>query len=306
MKEKLAPICLFTYNRLWHTQQTIAALLENDLASKSELIIFSDGAKTIQDQIKVDEVRRFIHSIKGFKTVSIIESPVNRGLADSIIYGVSTIVKKYGRIIVLEDDLVTFPFFLRYMNEALNMYENEENVASIHAYVYPIHNLPDTFFLKGADCWGWATWARAWEIFEPNGTKILKQIEQRKLEREVDFNNSTNYIKMLKGQIKGKNDSWAIRWHLSAFLKDKFTLYPGKSFIQNIGCDYSGQHSKATTIFDSIMCEKYEGLNKIQIKDNAEAYKKYELYYNENKKSIFIKGFRHFLNISRKHLLKTK
>ncbi|EKD32407.1 MAG: Sugar transferase [uncultured bacterium] len=302
----LAPICLFVYNRLWHTKQTIDALKNNHLASDSELFIFSDGAKNKETIAAVSNVRSYIQTINGFKKVHIILRETNLGLANNIVSGVSEIVNLYKQVIVLEDDLVSSPFFLKYMNDALDLYKYDESVASIHGYVYPINYLPETFFLKGADCWGWATWDRAWADFEPNGRTILNEINERKLKREIDFNNSNSYVKMLKDQIKGKNDSWAIRWHLSAFLKDKLTLYPGKSFVKNIGCDNSGQHSKATTIFDPIMCEKYIGLKKIPIIDNADAYKKYELYYNENKKSIFIKGFRHFLNISRKHLLKTK
>lgn len=300
-----SPISLFVYNRLWHTKQTVDSLMNNDLASESELIIFSDGAKNPQDQFKVDEVRRYIHSIKGFKTVSIIESSINKGLASSIIKGVTDILNKYGRIIVLEDDLITSPFFLRYMNEALNAYENDKRVASIHAYVYPITELPETFFLRGADCWGWATWTRSWETFESDGRKLLKQINKRGLEREIDYNNSAKYIKMLKSQIKGKNDSWAIRWHLSVFLDDKLTLYPGKSFIKNIGCDYSGQHSVATTVFDPIMCDKYSELKKISIIENRDAWKHFETYYIKTKKNVLIKGFNYFLHMIKKHIIKS-
>lgn len=296
MNNLIAPICLFVYNRPWHTKQTVEALLKNDLASETDLIIFSDGAKTNKDMLIVDEVRAFINTIKGFKSISINNSNSNKGLAKSIILGVTKVISEYGKIIVLEDDIVTSPYFLRYMNEGLNIYENNEDIASIHGYVYPIADLPETFFLRGADCWGWATWTQSWSIFEPNGTEILKKVKEQKLETEIDFNNSTKYIKMLKDQIKGKNDSWAIRWHLSAFLNNKLALYPGKSFVNNIGNDYSGQHSRATNIFDSIMCESYTGLKKIQAVENLDAKTKFEDYFIKSRTSFFMKVFNHLLN----------
>lgn len=305
MKNRFAPVCLFVYNRPWHTKQTVEALLQNELVSETDLIIFSDGAKTEKDTPSVEEVRSFIDDIQGFNSVTIYKSKSNQGLAKSIIGGVNFILEKHDKVIVLEDDMLTSPYFLRYMNDALNVYRNEDMVASIHAYVYPIQGLPNTFFLRGADCWGWATWARSWKIFEPDGSKLLKQIKQRGLEREINYNNSTKYVKMLKDQIKGKNDSWAIRWHLSVFLNDKLTLYSGKSFIRNIGCDYSGQHSIATNIFDPIMCENYIELEKIPIIESLDARKLFEIYYHKTRKSILTKGLNHFFHISKKYLLKT-
>jgi len=174
-----APIALFVYNRPWHTQKTIEALKKNELADSSELIIFSDGPRNEQAKDKVLEVRNFIKTIIGFKNVKIIEREKNFGLANSIIAGVTEIINEYGKIIVLEDDLVTSPFFLMYMNNALNVYENDDMVASIHAYVYPIKDsLPETFFIRGVDCQGWGTWKRGWKIFEPDGQKLLSEIKK--------------------------------------------------------------------------------------------------------------------------------
>ena len=300
---ELSPICLFVYNRLWHTMQTIEALKNNNLASKSELFIFSDGAKNNEAIPAVSEVRSYIQTITGFKKVKIILRETNLGLANNIISGVSEIVNLYKQVIVLEDDLVTSPFFLKYMNDALDLYKNDERVASIHGYVYPINDLPETFFVKGADCWGWSTWDRAWADFEPSGRKILQEINEKRLECEIDYNHSIEFMKMLKNQIKGKNDSWAIRWHLSAFLKDKLTLYPGKSFIKNIGCDYSGQHSIETKVFDPLMIEDYLDLSKIQPFENCEAKMKFEEYFRRTRKNIFVKGFNHFLNFFNKTII---
>ena len=238
-----APVVLFVYNRLEHTKRTVGALHNNILAKNTELFIFSDGTKNDEAKTKVKEVRNYLKTISGFRSVHIIERNENCGLAKSVISGVTETVNKFGKIIVLEDDLVTSPYFLQYMNDALALYEHEEKVISIHGYVYPVKkSLPKTFFLRGADCWGWATWKRGWNLFELDGKKLLKELEGKNLVGDFDFDGSYNYSNMLKRQIDGLNDSWAIRWYASAFLANKLTLYPGKSLIQNIGQDATGTH----------------------------------------------------------------
>ena len=275
----LAPIVLFVYNRPWHTQQTVEALQKNKLASESELFIYSDEAKNDDARVSVDEVRKYIDNITGFKKITVIKRDKNWGLANSIIDGVTKIVNEYGRIIVLEDDLVTSPYFLKFMNEGLTMYENEDKVASIHGYIYPIDNLPNTFFIKGADCWGWATWKRAWDVFEPNGQKILDELKSRGLEKGADFNNSYGLTQMLKDQIKGKNNSWAVRWYMSAFLKDMLTLYPGKSYVQNIGNDDSGTHCGVSDIF-RVELSTSNNINRLELVENSDSRKKIEIFFD--------------------------
>jgi len=275
----LAPIVLFVYNRPWHTQQTVEALQKNKLASESELFIYSDDAKNDDARVSVDEVRKYIDNITGFKKITVIKRDKNWGLANSIIDGVTKIVNEYGRIIVLEDDLVTSPYFLKFMNEGLTMYENEDKVASIHGYIYPIDNLPNTFFIKGADCWGWATWKRAWDVFEPNGQKILDELKSRGLEKGADFNNSYGLTQMLKDQIKGKNNSWAVRWYMSAFLKDMLTLYPGKSYVQNIGNDDSGTHCGVSDIF-RVELSTSNNINRLELVENSDSRKKIEIFFD--------------------------
>ena len=281
----LSPIVLFVYNRPWHTQQTVEALQKNELAQESELFIYADAAKNENGKESVNEVRRYIETIEGFKKVTIIKRAENWGLADSIIDGVSSIVNRYGKIIVLEDDLVTSPYFLKFMNEALEMYKNEKKVASIHGYIYPIEGLPDTFFVKGADCWGWATWKRAWNIFEEDGAKLLLQVNNRCVQNEIDFNGSYPYVKMLRNQIKGTNNSWAIRWYISAFLKDMLTLYPGQSYIQNIGNDNSGTHCRSNDDFRIELNNKLK-LKKINIQESTKGRKKIELFLSSIKISF--------------------
>lgn len=241
-----APIIFFVYNRPKHTKETVEALTKNVLASKTDLYIFSDGPKDDASKIQVEEVRSYVKTITGFKSIKIIERTENWGLSKSIIAGVTEIVGRHGRVIVLEDDLVTSPYFLEYMNTALDLYALDERVISIHGYVYPVKKLlPETFFLKGADCWGWATWKRGWDLFQSDGKRLLDMLEEKKLINEFDFNGAYHFSGMLKRQIAGQTDSWAIRWYASAFLAEKLTLYPGKSLVNNIGQDGSGVHGGA-------------------------------------------------------------
>jgi len=285
MIKNLAPIVLFVYNRPWHIQQTLDALQKNQLASESELFIYSDAAKNNAEKASVVEVRELIKKVTGFKKVTVIERDKNWGLAASIIDGVTTIVNQYGTIIVLEDDLVTSPYFLKYLNDGLNSYKDIESVASIHGYIYPINGLPSSFFIKGADCWGWGTWKRAWDIFDPDGQKLLNELQSRKLEKEVNFNGSYLYSEMLKDQINGKNDSWAVRWYMSAFLQNMLTLYPGQSYVQNIGNDDSGTHCGTSDLYSGEL--NYTDVYPVKIIEDAESRKKIEDFFNSIKRSYF-------------------
>ncbi len=283
-----APIVLFVYNRPWHTQQTIEALQKNESAYESELFIFSDAAKNEQSIEKVKKVRNYIKNIDGFKKTTIVERETNWGLANSIIDGVSKIINEYGKIIVLEDDLVTSPYFLKFMNETLEMYQNDEKVACIHGYIYPIENLPETFFIRGADCWGWATWKRGWNIFESDGQKLLDEVKRRNLQKEADFDNSYGYTKMLREQIKGKNNSWAVRWYFSAFLKEMLCLYPSKSFVQNIGNDDSGTHCTTTNNYQVTFPKRYN-IEKISVVEDQKSRKEMEHFFQSLQSSLLRK-----------------
>ena len=242
-----APLILFTYNRPDHLGRTLAALKRNELATETMLYVFSDGAKSDADKRLVDEVRQQLTGISGFQSVKIVEREKNCGLAASIITGVTSVLEKHGCVIVLEDDIVTSPYFLRYMNEALKYYADVPEVACVSGYIYPINAaLPSAFFLRGADCWGWATWRRGWDLFNPDGRALLAQLIKRKLEFDFDFEGGAKYTEMLRAQVEGRNDSWAVRWYASAFLAGKLTLYPGQSLVQNIGNDGSGRHAIPT------------------------------------------------------------
>ncbi|RAJ29529.1 glycosyltransferase family 2 protein [Pedobacter cryoconitis] len=247
----IAPIILFVYNRLSHTQQTIAALKENLLAKDSELYIYADAAKDTAAEDKVTALRSYLTSITGFKNIHICLRETNLGVDENTIQGVTEVINKHGKAIVLEDDLVTSPWFLKFMNEGLDFYENQDKVASIHGYVFPVpQKLKDVFFIKGADCWGWATWKRAWDLFEHDGAKLLEKIIAQDLQQEFDFDNSYPYVKALEQQATGNTTHWDIRWYASAFLSEKLTLYPGQSLVRNIGHDASGTHCGQSNSYD--------------------------------------------------------
>lgn len=275
-----APIALFVFNRPDHTRRTIEALAENELAAQSKLIIFSDGPRDAKDALLVKQVREYISTVSGFASVSLKTQESNRGLANSIILGVTSTLSDYNRVIVLEDDMITSPQFLRYMNNSLDMYENDEAVISIHGYIYPVKEiLPDYFFLKGADCWGWATWRRGWKMFDSDGKKLYEELKRKDLLREFDFGNTYPYTKMLLKQISGKNNSWAIRWYASAFIHEKLTLYPGKSYVQNIGNDSSGTHSRATNQFEIDKLNTKLPSARINIKEDIHSRKVIATYF---------------------------
>ena len=276
-----APILLFVFNRPDHVRRTVEALQRNTLATESILYIYSDAARTQEQNDAVSEVREYIHTIRGFKEINIIEREENWGLARSIIDGVTTRVKEYGRVIVLEDDLITAPYFLQFMNDALETYKDEEKVGHIQGCDFTQDSsLPDTFLIKWTGSWGWATWERAWKYFNPDGKALLKELEDRKLTYTFDFNGKYGYTRMLRRQIEGKNNSWAIRWNASLFLNDILSLNVGKSLVQNEGFDGSGTNCGGGGLYSSNLF-----MDRIMIKritpavENYEARQAYVKYY---------------------------
>lgn len=278
---KYSPILLFVFNRPNHVRRTVEALQKNTLAAESILYIYSDAARIPEQEEAVQEVRKYIHSVNGFKEINIIERNENWGLARSIIDGVTTRIKEYGRVIVLEDDLITAPYFLQFMNDALETYKDEEKVGHIQGCDFTQDtSLPDTFLIKWTGSWGWATWERAWKHFNPDGKALLKELESRKLTYTFDFNGKYGYTRMLRRQIEGKNNSWAIRWNASLFLKDILSLNVGKSLVQNEGFDGSGTNCGGGGLYSSNLF-----MNKIEVKkispavENMNARQAYVRYY---------------------------
>ena len=274
-----SPIAIFAYNRPLHLQRTIEALQQNPESSESELFIFSDGAKTGTEK-QVSEVRQVAHSVTGFLSIQIIERNQNIGLAQNIITGINAVLESHKTIIVLEDDLVTSPHFLQFMNRALELYENDERVASVHGFVNPVKgSLPETFFLQHPSSWGWATWQRAWKYFESDGSKLLQQLESEQLTHRFDFEGNYRFTRMLQRQIAGINNSWAIRWYASVLVNDLFCLFPGHPLLENIGNDGSGENCFNDRIYDHHFSSEPVIPVRIQVSENAKARKQYAKYF---------------------------
>lgn len=277
-----SPILLFTYNRPAHTRQLVESLLANREAADSLLIIYSDAARSADAQADVDEVRRYLHTVSGFASVEIVERTENWGLARNIIDGVTAQISRYGRVIVLEDDLLVAPYFLRFMNDALEVYKDEPRVGHIQACDFTQDpTLPPTFLIKWTGSWGWATWQRAWQHFNPDGKALLRQLEERQLTRTFDFDGTYPFTRMLRRQTEGKNNSWAIRWNASLFLADILSLNVGRSLVQNNGFDGSGTNCGGGGLYGSSLWSEPLPVERIEpVEENREARRSFARYYH--------------------------
>ncbi|HEX8021441.1 glycosyltransferase family A protein [Mucilaginibacter sp.] len=293
--QNLAPIALFVYNRPDHTRRTISYLQQNLLADESRLFIFCDAAKTDADKAKVEQVRQLAQEVSGFKSVKVILRDHNLGLAESIISGVTQLVYEYGKVIVFEDDLLSSPYTLQYFNDALTKYANQEQVMHIGAYMYNLHDktLPETFFYRAATSWGWATWSRAWKNFEPDVDTLINQFDTLKIAR-FSIEGKMNFWKQIEQFKAGKNNSWAIRWYASIFLKNGLTLNPSQSLIQNIGHDGTGVHSNNEDIYHVQMARKQVTQFPDMIQENEQAYKAIK-HFLANRKGTLLQRVRRFV-----------
>ena len=246
-----APIIIFVYNRADHFVQVYNALAACKEAKDSELFIFSDGAKNEAGKEKVNEVRAAVDAIKDsgdFKSVTVTESPVNKGLAASVIAGVTDIINKYGKVIVVEDDCKVSPFFLNFMNNALDYYKNNKKIGSIAGYT-PMIDLPndyknDVFAAYRSCSWTWATWKDRWEGVDWELKEIKDFYNSPKLIRRLNSNGSDRFMRLYR-QTKGNGSSWSVRFGAHLVKNNLLTVYPKYSYNSNIGCDESGVHSKS-------------------------------------------------------------
>jgi hypothetical protein len=286
--QNFAPIALFVYNRPEHTRRTIKFLKQNLLAEESRLFIFSDASKNESSQLLVEEVREIIKSVDGFMEVQIIERKSNLGLADSIIDGVSRLVKEYGKVIVFEDDLISSSYTLQYFNDALNRYQNEDKVMHVGAYMYALNDesLPETFFYRAATSWGWATWDRAWMNFEPDIDQLISQFNTEK-KHQFSIEGTMNFWKQIEEFKSGKNNSWAIRWYASIFLKGGLTLNPSQSLINNIGHDGTGIHSGLNDIYNVVINPQPIHFFPEKIKEDQQAYQSIKVFLKNRKGSFW-------------------
>lgn len=298
MKKKFAPIVLFVYNRPWHTEQTIETLKKNLLAIESELYIYSDEAKNDTAKENVDEVREYIKTIKGFKRIRIIEQDKNWGLSNSIINGVTEVVNQFEKIIVLEDDLVTSPYFLNYMNDALDCYNGEERVMSISAYMNSIdtNGLSETFLTYFTSCWGWGTWKQSWSKFERNPGKLVAEMNKKDIKR-FNLNGAYNLWTQVISNHIGRIDTWAIFWYATVFKNNGLVLHPSKSMTINIGHDGSGIHCGDSDRFDTELNNKRITTFPVRIENDEVGVEEIRKYYLSTKPTLLKRVVKKFKNI---------
>lgn len=290
----LAPVVLFVYGRPIHTQRTIDALLQNPESKDTDLIVYSDGPKQHNDTEKVESVREIIKKTSGFKSIKLIERTENLGLAANIIDGVTKVCEEYGKVIVLEDDLETSPFFLNYMNTALNFHENNNSIISISGFSYPIEfpqeYTHDTYLLRIPLCWGWATWKSKWDLFEKNISAIDKVSPS--LISYINFNNTHDFFSQAIENKKGKINTWFIFWYISSVTHKKFTVYPKHTLVKNIGYDGTGENCDDNDILNSqdLYNKKVYNSHLNSVEDKL-ITRSYEVFFKKIRKKLLTRVF---------------
>lgn len=292
---QLAPIIMFVYSRPDLTQNTLNSLAQNKEAQNSDLFIFADGPKlTASDTQKdnINKVRTLIAQQTGFKSVTIKAAEKNMGLANSVIAGVTEIVNQYGKVIIVEDDVSLSPYFLKFMNDALNLYEFDGKVSGIGSWNYfflPPEN-SNNFFLRHPDTIAWATFKRAWDLFNPDADFLINEIKKRGLTKAFNMENSIDLMKMLHRQKEGKVDSWAVRWTASVFLQNMLTLYPQRSLTRHEGNNEGTHFSSGTLTYDQglELCSLPLNINKnpaietqVALKAYVRFHKKHHSFFNK-------------------------
>ena len=284
-----APIVLFVFARPEHTARTIEALAANALADQSDLIVYADGARSDSEAPKVNQVRELVRATKGFRSVVLIERDTNYGLARNIIEGVSDVCKRYGRAIVLEDDIHSSPYFLTFMNAALDRYENDARVWHISGWNYPIDSsgLGDAFFLQVMNCWGWATWNDRWTHFEKNTDKLIAEFE-RSMIRAFDLNNSGVFWSQVLNNKRKRINTWAIYWYAAIFRHGGLCLNPSVSYVDNIGFDGSGTHGTSNDMVHAVsnLCSNPMPDFPDEVAENVTGKQRVNAYYDVLKPSL--------------------
>jgi hypothetical protein len=290
---KTAPIVLFVYNRPEHTRRTVESLLKNNLSGNSSVFIFSDGPKSDSDSLKIKSVREYVKSIKGFENIEIKSRDKNIGLANSVISGMNEILSFNESIIAMEDDLITSPSFLSFMNNALAFYHADKRIFSVSGYPYPIQvpksYLQDIFISYRASSWGWGTWKDRWEKVDWEVRDFNNFISDKPTQK-LFSRAGEDLTPMLKSQMKGDVDSWAIRWSYAHFKQNAFCLYPVVPLCKNIGTDKSGTHSASS---DKLDVEVNVSKSTFQMEINPQLN---DYIVNQTQKLFKLSLYRKFIN----------
>ena len=284
---KLAPIVLFVYKRPGHAKQTLESLGNNVLADQSELYIYADGPKsdaTPEDIQNINSTKQVIREKQWCKTVTIFESKNNKGLANSIIAGVTDIVNKYGKIIVIEEDVLLSPYFLKFMNDALETYKNNQKVLSIGSWNYFItsQKITKNFFLRYPDSIAWGTFDRAWKLFEEDGIVLLNKLKKnKKLLKYLNTDGAMPYFEeMLCKQIDHKIDSWAIRWTGTAALHQMLTFFPRSTLSKHIGFGEGASHEDSDNDYNKhlVLADKSIEVIELPVQESRIAFRAWKLF----------------------------
>ncbi|WP_157698970.1 hypothetical protein [Bernardetia litoralis] len=297
----LSPVILFVYKRSDHTKQVLEALSMCQNSKNTPLIIYSDGAKknaSSKDKEEVEQTRQILREFKGekenyFLSIEIYESELNKGLAKSVREGITAQFDKYNKVIVLEDDIVPQKGFLKYMNEALDKYENEEKIWGISASAFPLENekmvQQETFFLPVNSSWGWATWKETWNKIDFDIESIFQKFNQNSITtKEYNFG-SYYYYQITEAQREQKIDSWAVFLMASMFLEKCWFLFPKYSLSKNIGFDATGTHCTEEDLFFNTTVTDFVEVNEIPLIIENEGKKQTEKAFQKQfgKPSLF-------------------
>ena len=286
--ESLAPIVLFTYNRLDHTRKTVEALQRNVYAKESVLYIYSDAPKSEAAVEAVQAVRDYLRMIDGFREVHIILREENWGLARNIMDGVTQIVNQYGKIIVLEDDIVTSRYFLKYMNDALEIYKKTPQVMNVSAYMYPLvtADLPEAFFMHYGYCWGWATWKDAWDLFERAPKKLIQEFTKDDI-YHFNLEGAVDVWQQVIANEEGRLYTWAVFWYAAIFRNKGLTLTPRTSLTLNVGMDGTGEHCGTTKLYDSTVNSGAIQYFPLELQELPLARTRHRLFFERQKLRFF-------------------
>jgi len=300
----LAPVVVFVYRRYEHTNRLLESLANNFLAGQTEVFIFSDGAKNVSDRESIDQVRNLVNDPKWetrFKKVSVFAEETNKGLANSVISGVSNIIQQYGKVIVVEDDLILSKYFLRYMNDALDYYESVPDIWSISGYSFPMKVLKkyqhDIFYGYRGCSWGWGTWKNRWDMVDWDCKDYDKFIQDPNWVQKFN-RGGTDLTPMLGSQMAGRIDSWAIRWCFAQSNAEMYTIYPKVSYVINDGLDGSGTHSGVSNAFETVIFDCVETrMEKLKI--DSQIAREFQKKYNRTRDTLDKKILRRLKKIYR-------
>lgn len=297
MIEKYSPVLVVGYNRPAHLGRCLKSLSFNSNFSKHPVFIYLDGPSNNQFLSVCEEALTVAQDFaKQNDNVKVFSNSNNFGLGKFVLFSIDNIFSFNDTIIVVEDDLVLSPYFLEFCSWGLKEYANDSSVGSISGFSLPIGFCKSSYFLRGAECWGWATWKDRWSDFERDGAILLQRLEERKLQRVFDLDYSYQYMHMLDRQVHGSTNSWAIRWHAHNFLRGRLALYPNDSLVINIGNDGSGTNMGLTNSYVSSLAEQRPRMERIIVNEDIIARQKliehYKKQFRQKLRDRFISGVR--------------